>query len=379
MANLLSTLFASNEMYLSKHVSGLNKRQTFPVRNRIPMREFLSGVSRDSILISGGTDEERSVFLTGIVRAFPGCTVMLHNGNPYMTVERLRHYGINAENWHDNIYEGMTKAQMISLLTENEKDDDLSFFFSFALEVCEVLGKPLTLASLSQIDWLGIGWQEKLLSVRGQRERAMDLLSRYDRHMAASSVRGMCRIERLTRSHGNANGTSVDSGLRNGRVVVKAVYGSQSAITKQCLAIVQEKAEEGQNFTLVLDDVYVDAPIIRDNFRNVRLILSGADITQYADNMRLTNRVCSVVAFNHAAYGSARAISEYYFGEYDRLYSDISTGNSRSFLSPTTHNKNVTVRQSRDTRLKPENLTAIPVGVAFVKLCNGVEGYLDMR
>lgn len=356
MANLLSTLFASNEMYLSKHVSGLNKRQTFPVRNRIPMREFLSGVSRDSILISGGTDEERSVFLTGIVRAFPGCTVMLHNGNPYMTVERLRHYGINAENWHDNIYEGMTKAQMISLLTENEKDDDLSFFFSFALEVCEVLGKPLTLASLSQIDWLGIGWQEELLSVRG-----------------------MCRIERLTRSHGNANGTSVDSGLQNGRVVVKAVYGSQSAITKQCLAIVQEKAEEGQNFTLVLDDVYVDAPIIRDNFRNVRLILSGADITQYADNMRLTNRVCSVVAFNHAAYGSARAISEYYFGEYDRLYSDISTGNSRSFLSPTTHNKNVTVRQSRDTRLKPENLTAIPVGVAFVKLCNGVEGYLDMR
>ena len=177
MANLLSTLFASNEMYLSKHVSGLNKRQTFPVRNRIPMREFLNGVSRDSILVSGGTDEERSVFLTGIVRAFPGCTVMLHNGNPYMTVERLRHYGINAENWHDNIYEGMTKAQMISLLTENEKDDDLSFFFSFALEVCEVLGKPLTLASLSQIDWLGIGWQEELLSVRGQRERAMDLLS----------------------------------------------------------------------------------------------------------------------------------------------------------------------------------------------------------
>ena len=106
MANLLSTLFASNEMYLSKHVSGLNKRQTFPVRNRIPMREFLNGVSRDSILVSGGTDEERSVFLTGIVRAFPGCTVMLHNGNPYMTVERLRHYGINAENWHDNIYEG---------------------------------------------------------------------------------------------------------------------------------------------------------------------------------------------------------------------------------------------------------------------------------
>lgn len=144
MANLLSTLFASNEMYLSKHVSGLNKRQTFPVRNRIPMREFLNGVSRDSILVSGGTDEERSVFLTGIVRAFPGCTVMLHNGNPYMTVERLRHYGINAENWHDNIYEGMTKAQMISLLTENEKDDDLSFFFSFALEVCEVLGKPLS-------------------------------------------------------------------------------------------------------------------------------------------------------------------------------------------------------------------------------------------
>lgn len=102
-------------------------------------------MSRDSILVSGGTDEERSVFLTGIVRAFPGCTVMLHNGNPYMTVERLRHYGINAENWHDNIYEGMTKAQMISLLTENEKMTTFPSSFLLRLRFVKCLENRLRL------------------------------------------------------------------------------------------------------------------------------------------------------------------------------------------------------------------------------------------
>ena len=48
----------------------------------------------------------------------------------------------------------------------------------------------------------------------------------------------------------------------------------------------------------------------------MRLILSGTDVSQYQDSMKITNRACSIVAFNHSNYGSCKAISEYWFGEY---------------------------------------------------------------
>ena len=149
-------------------------------------------------------------------------------------------------------------------------------------------------------------------------------------------------------------------------------------MSKQCLEIIQSEAERGQNFTLVLDNVYLDVPIIRDDFRNVRLILSGTDVSQYQENMKITNRACSIVAFNHSNYASCKAISENWFGEYDRLYSESSSGYSKSFLEPRTYNKSVTVRQDRDTRLKPEMIATIPFGLAFIRSCNGLEGYISI-
>ena len=309
MINILSTLFDSNETYLSKHVAGINRTQAFPARNYVNSDDFIRNTFKDSIIVSGGSDEERSVLLLGLIRSSQDCVVIIHNGNRYITAERLGRYGINASHWSENIYSGFSKTQLLSILTADNADTDLVFFYSYALDVCEVLNKPMTVQGMYSIDWLGIGWQQELLTNSSNRDKALDLLNRFDRNMAERTVKGVCRLERLSR--GNTIGeSSISEGLNNGKVIIKEVYGSNSAISKQCLEIIRSEAEKGQNFTLVLDDVYIDVPIIRDNFRNVRLILSGTDVSQYQDSMKITNRACSIVAFNHSNYGSCKAISE---------------------------------------------------------------------
>lgn len=377
MLNVLSTLFDSNETYLSKHVAGINRTQAFPARNHVNSDEFIRNTINDSIIVSGGNDEERSVLLLGLARTAQGCVVIIHNGNRYITTERLRRYGINASCWSENIYSGFSKVQLLSILTANDSDADLVFFYSYALDVCEALNRPMTVQEMYSIDWLGIGWQQELLTNQLSRDRALDLLNRFDRSMAERAVKGVCRLEQLSR--GNTIGeSSISEGFNSGKVIIKEVYGSNSVMSKQCLEIIQSEAEKGQNFTLVLDDVYIDVPIIRDNFRNVRLVLSGADVSQYQDNMKITNRPCSIVAFNHSNFGSCKAISENWFGEYDRLYSESSSGYNKSFLEPRTYNKSVTVRQNRDTRLKPEMIATIPFGCAFIHSRNGLEGYISI-
>ena len=377
MAGLLTTLFASNETYLAKHVNSINRNQAFPARNLVSSSDFITNTSNDSIIVSGGSDEERSVLLLGLVKSSPGCVVIIHNGNSYINPEWLRRYGINAALWSDDIYSGLTKPQILSILTSDTNENDLAFFYSYALEVCEVLNKPMTIQGMYSIDWLGTGWQQELLTVPLQRDRALDLLNRYDKNMAEKAVKGLCRLERLSRIYGN-NGVSLTEGFRNGNVIIKKVYGSASATCRQCLEIVQAEAESGQMFTLILDDVYLDVPIIRDNFRNVRLVLSGADVSQYSENFRITNRQCSIVAFKHSNCRSCKAISETYFGEYDRLYSETSRGYSKKILEPKTYSTSVTVRQNRDTRLKPELLNTIAYGCAFVRTQNGIEGYISI-
>ena len=116
MLNVLSTLFDSNETYLSKHVAGINRTQAFPARNRLNSEEFIRDTFNDSIIVSGGSDEERSVLLLGLTRSSQGCVVIIHNGNRYITAERLRKYGINACHWSENIYSGFSKTQLLSLI-----------------------------------------------------------------------------------------------------------------------------------------------------------------------------------------------------------------------------------------------------------------------
>ena len=189
MLKVLSTLFDSNETYLSKHVAGINRAQAFPTRNLVNSDEFIRNTINDSIIVSGGSDEERSVLLLGLTRSSQACVVIIHNGNRYITADRLRRYGINASLWSENIYSGFSKTQLLSILTADNSDNDLAFFYSYAFDVCEVLNKPTTVQGMYSIDWLGIGWQQELLTSPFNRDRALDLLNRYDRNMAEKLLR----------------------------------------------------------------------------------------------------------------------------------------------------------------------------------------------
>ena len=66
MLNILSTLFDNNETYLSKHVAGINRTQAFPARKQVNSEEFIRNTFNDSIIVSGGSDEERSVLILGL-------------------------------------------------------------------------------------------------------------------------------------------------------------------------------------------------------------------------------------------------------------------------------------------------------------------------
>lgn len=380
MASLLSTLFSSRDSYLTNHISKINSGNSFPVHRKLRYDELIEGIGENSLLVSGGTDEERSVFLMGVIGTIGGKIIVLHNGNRYLKADNIKRCGMVAEEWNGNIYKGMNKAQIISLLSGEKADDDLLFFYAFAFEVCEVLGIPISIEGISSIDWLGVKWQQDLLMNASQRDRALDLLSRFDRQMAEKAVKGMCRFERLSRSMAANQGKSITDILDKDIVLTKEVYGSNSFVTRQCIETIQALAESGIQITLVLDDVYMpDIPLIKDNFRNVRLILAADDITQLDSGMHLTNRKCNVVIFNHTSFGSAKVISETYFGEYDKLVNDLSNGQSKSFLTATTYNSSMTVRHGRELRLKPEYIVNLPMALAFVHLVNGQEGVVCLR
>lgn len=375
MADLLTTLFGSRDSYLAARVKDLNKSQAYPIRTHVLPSEFLNGTVNDSTLISGGTDEERSTTILAIAKSTPGCVVILHNGNNHLDVQNLNKNGIKAVEWDENIYGGMTKGQMIAVLTNDSEDRDLAFFFAFAFDVLETMNKPITIQNLLALNWLDIGWQQELFMKATDYDKALDIMARYDKAMAERAAKAVRKIEQISRNEGNA-GFRLDDAINSGNIIVKEIYGSNSAFCKQCLEIIRAKAETGQKFTLILDGIYLDSPVIKDDFRNVNLVLAGADISKYTDNMNLTNRACNIVVFNHVNTGSCRILSENYFGEYDRIEKDSTRGYSSAFMQTPTYNNSVTIRRIRDTRLKPELINSLEFGKAFVRLKNGTEGYI---
>lgn len=381
MASLLSTLFSSRDSYLTNHISKINCDNSFPVHYKLKYDELIHDMGDKSLLVSGGTDEERSILLMSVIRSITSKIIVLHNGNRFLKADSMKKCGIQAEEWDGNIYKGMNKAQIISLLAGEKTDDELLFFYAYAFEVCEVLGVPVSVERINSIDWLGVKWQQDLLMNVSQRDRALDLLSRFDKQMAEKAVKGMCRVERLSRSILSNHGKGLTDILDKETVVLtKEVYGSNSYVTRQCIEAIQALAESGVQLTLILDDVYLpDSFLIKDNFRNIRLILAADDITQFDSGMHLTNRKCNVVVFNHTSFGSAKVISGTYFGEYDKLVNDLTSGQSKSFLDATTYNNSMTVRHGRELRLEPEYIVNLPTGVAFVHLVNGQEGVVCLR
>ena len=96
MENILSAIFTSDQRYFMNHISHRNHSLEFPARKLVSGEEFIYGTMGDSLLVSGGTDEERSALLIGYIRRVQGCVLVLHNGNCYLSADNLRKYGITA-------------------------------------------------------------------------------------------------------------------------------------------------------------------------------------------------------------------------------------------------------------------------------------------
>lgn len=378
MSGLLSTMFASRESYLSQYINKRNFDKEFPVSRLCNPRDVMYSIGCNPVIVSGGSSEERSAFIMETLKLKDGCKILIHNGNRYLEHRNVAKYCQNVYAWDEDIYAGMNKYQMISMLSEKGAVNELVPFYAFACEVCEVLGIPTTIHGLASIDWLGVGWQRQLAMNQSDRERAMDLLSRYDCNMAAKSVEAMCKLEQMTRTPGS-RGIGIAEAILGGKTLVKQVYGSDCAITKQCLNIALAEAEKGRNFSLVLDDIYIpNNPLIKDNFRNVSLMLSANDIYELSPELCLTNRPYDVVLFRHANYASAKAISERYMGEFDKLISESSVSNSRPTLGTNTYTNSLSVRRGSELRLKPEKLMNLGQGEALIRLCNGTEGKIRL-
>lgn len=373
MANLMTTLLASNENFVKQHMNELNATKAFPVKTIYKMEQFVEDTRDDSLVISGGTDKERTGLLLALLRCTTGCVVMLHNGNPYLDLGRIHKYAIDAYNWDENIYAGFSEDEMLSALVSEEKDKDLAVFYTFALDLCEALGKPKSIQGMKSIDWKDATWQSELLYSGCDTDKAMDLIKRYDKDMAARAARARSMFEKLTRS-GSPKGITLSDAIANENVIVKEVFGSSSAICKQCLELIQTKAETGEKFTLILDDIYLDTPIIKEKYPNVRLILVNEDITQCDKDMKFVKRRCSLVCFRHVENDSCKAISEKYFGEYDCLQSEIAVGVAKAIFQPKTVNKAIHIAPKREARLKANMIMEIPFGNAVIHTQSGLEG-----
>ena len=121
MGSLISTLFSGRERYLSDHIANLNYDHSFPIHNKISYDEFFYGMGDESLLVSGGSDEERSLLLLNMIKRTAGKIVVLHNGNRFLKAENIIKCGMHAEEWDGNIYKGMNKAQMLSLLSGEKR------------------------------------------------------------------------------------------------------------------------------------------------------------------------------------------------------------------------------------------------------------------
>ncbi len=373
--NMLSTVFMSRDKYMQKYVAERNKSRALPASGTISKSDFYRETNGRGLLISGGCYEERSTLIIGLLSGNQGKVIVIHNGNDHLTAANLRRYSISASDWNTNVYGHDSKQYLLTLLTKDDKDRELAFFWTFSFEVLEVLGLPLTLENLRSIDWLGTDWQEKLYMTYDPYQRNNDLINRFDTKMAERACKAIPKLERLARAQ-DTGSISLDDWYRsNSRVLTKMVYGSDCETSKLAMEQVEALAQSGARFTLILDDVYLrDVGVIRDNLKNVNLILSAEDVTRFDE--RFVNRNCGIVMFRHN-YESAKRLSETYFGSYEKVEYEFNTGKSRSFMSLPTSNDGYTLRKKIELRLKPEDIANLPRGSAYVRLLDGKAGILE--
>lgn len=379
--NFLSALFSSRQHYLNRTIQANNQLHTFPLRTALQPGEYLERLGSRPLLISGGTEEERGVLLGDALARAPAGTrrVILHGGNRALRPEVLAQKGLPTAAWTWDLLAGMTPVQQLAMLTEDGRDRELAPFWALALEICRVLGEPITLDSLAGLDWLGGSWQLRLLR-EAHRDTAMDLLRRYDAGMAARATQAAARLEVLRRAGGS--GTASGLPAAGGTIWSAEIQGGSEALARHRLDLLLDSVERGERLVLAVDGLTLRHPLLERPIPGVRMLRAAPDLfTLPGGPEALPVQGCGVVLLRHTAYGSAERLSAHFFGTYECLVTETSTGyQQRSVgLLPEVRNIGMSVRRQRELRLPPRILTILPAGMACAALPDGWEGLLRLE
>lgn len=374
----LSALFSSREGYLKRTVQSRNTLRAFPISAARSPEGYFRSLGDAPLLLSGGTEAERAFLLAAALRQATGraLRVVLHSGNPSLTPERLARSGLPAAPWSGDPLAGMAPAQQLAVLTENGRDAALAPFWALALEVCRALGEPPTLDALSRLDWLGGGWQLRLLQ-EAERDTALDLLRRYDTNMAARAAQAAVRLELLCRAgdHSAPSRLPADTGT----VWSAAVRGGSESLARHQLDLLLDGVERGAQLVLAVDGLSLRHPLLDHPTPGVRLLRAAPDLTALPGGPEaLPVQGCGVILLRHTAYSSAERLSALLFGTYEQLVAESSTGYQQrgAGLLPEVRNVGMSVRRQRELRLAPRVLTLLPAGTACAALPDGWEGLL---
>ncbi len=380
--NCLSALFSSRQHYLNRTIQANNQMHTFPLRTTLLPEKYLERLGSCPLLISGGTEEERGVILGDALSRAPAGTrrVVLHGGNRTLKPGVLNRKGLSAAAWTWDLLAGMTPVQQLAMLTEDGRDRELVPFWALALEICRTLGEPITLDSLAGLDWLGGSWQLRLFR-EVERNTALDLLRRYDAGMATRAAQAAARLEVLRRASGSGPASGLPA-AGSATIWSAEIHGGSEALARHRLDLLLDGVERGESLVLAVDGLTLRHPLLERPIPGVRLLRSAPDLFALPGGPEaLPVQGCGVVLLRHTAYGSAERLSAHFFGTYECLVTETSTGYQKrsAGLLPEVRNIGMSVRRQRELRLAPRILTMLPAGTACAALPDGWEGLLRLE
>lgn len=375
----LAALFSSREGYFKRTLQAHNCLRAFPLAAVCPPEEYLRRLGCSSLFLSGGTQEERAAFLAYALRqpAKMVRCVILHDGNCWLTPQALARSGLPAVTWNCDPLAGMSPGQQLAVLTENGQDGTMAAFWALALDICRALGQSPTLAALAEMDWLGGGWQLRLLQT-APHDTAVDLLRRYDTGMAACAARAAARLEMLCRAGGGETTSCLPA--KPGVVQVAEVRGGSAVLAKHWLDVLLDAVERGEELVLAVEGLDVRHPLLERPVPGVRLLRSTPDLAALPGGLEsLFCQDCGIMLLRHTVYGSAQRLSDHFFGTYERLVDNSSMGVQQAFAGSLSKVRNwgVNMHRQRELRLPPRVLTMLPAGTACASLPDGWEGVVQ--
>lgn len=375
-----SALFSSKAEYMDRQLNGRNLNNSFPLNNSFSLCNFTENCYSNSCVISGGYDYVRARTIYSLLTAnlHYDVKVVFHNSSPMFTDVNLTQNGIPAKNFSGNVLTGTSRAELLTQISR-ESNPELSIFWNYAFDVCEALGKPLSVHSIKEIDWLSIDWQQQVLML-SDRDIAMDLLQRFDAEMSKLAVKATIELERMTRAYSSNKGSNFADIINSGSVLSVNIQGNR-VIEENIMESLLALAQQGKSLYLVFDNTLdVTHPLVTQKNSNICTVISFADITTLTNWSNFISNGANILLFKHI-YGSAQKLSEHCFGYYDNYESERSYTKSRQRGVFSTINDSVTqsVRKKKELRLLPETIANLYDTVGVTKMLNLGEGvvYID--